>query len=157
MPTGVLGDLRPVIPPRGAELPAELPFDRAPSARPNPYMFLPSGLKSDTLCCKRWPCSLLMLVREKRWFWIASNSARPFWLAVSGAVVLRIVPTESLNASNSVRVGGFVVVEGKFDCRSILRYFGSPSCMCAIFRHARPPDVDFTETMSCEPFLETKL
>ena len=36
-------------------------------------LWVPPHLKSDTLCCKRWPCSLLMLVREKRWFWIASN------------------------------------------------------------------------------------
>ena len=70
---------------------------------------------------------------------------------------MSIVPTELLNASNSVRVDE--IVESKFDCRSILRYFGLPSCMCAIFRHARSSDVDFTETMtmSCEPFLETKL
>ena len=68
---------------------------------------------------------------------------------------MSIVPTESLNASNSVRVDGFV--ESRFDCRSILRYFGLPSCMCAIFRHAGPSDVDFTETMSCGPFLVTKL
>ena len=37
-------------------------------------LWVPPHLKSDTLCCKRWPCSLLMLVREKRWFWIASTS-----------------------------------------------------------------------------------
>jgi len=58
-------------------------------------------------------------------------------------------------ASNSVRFGGFV--ESRFDCRSILRYFGLPSYMWAIFRHARPSDVDFTETMSCGLFLVTKL
>ena len=36
-------------------------------------LWVPPHLKSDTLCCKRWPCSLLMLVREKTWFWIAST------------------------------------------------------------------------------------
>ena len=38
-------------------------------------LWVPPHLKSGTLCCKRWPCSLLMLVREKRWFWIASIRA----------------------------------------------------------------------------------
>ena len=37
-------------------------------------LWVPPHLKSDTLCCKRWPCSLLMLVREKTWFWIASTA-----------------------------------------------------------------------------------
>ena len=35
-------------------------------------LWVPPHLKSGTLCCKRWPCSLLMLVREKRWFWGSS-------------------------------------------------------------------------------------
>ena len=44
---------------------------------------------------------------------------------MSGAVVFRHVPTESLNASNSVRFDGFV--ESRFDCRSTLRYLGLSS------------------------------
>ena len=55
------------------------------------------------------------------------TSALSRTVAVPGAVVLSIAPTESLNASNSVRIDGSV--ESKFDCRSTLRYFGLPSCM----------------------------
>ena len=71
---------------------------------------------------------------------------------MSGAVVFRHVPNRVVKGLELGAVRRFLV-ESRFDCRSILRYFGLPSCMWVIFRHARPPDVDFTERMSCEPFL----
>ena len=47
---------------------------------------VPPHLKSDTVACFFWPRSLLMLVREKMWFWIASITGLAAPAAASGGV-----------------------------------------------------------------------